>query len=101
MTVLVENTAKDEQLICRHRLSLLIENGERIFLFDVGLDNAPLWKSICSGYRLPFFPTYIMTTAGGLPHLVQTNPYLPIHLHWSAIDEHKNADGKDIGLDKV
>ena len=45
-------------------LSLLTENGERIFLFDVGLDNAPLWKSICPGYNLPFFPTDIMTTAG-------------------------------------
>ena len=106
ITVLVENTAKDEPFICRHGLSLLIESGELTFLFDAGPDNALLENAASLGIDLSRVSFAVLSHGhydhgGGLPHLVRMNPRLPVYLRRSAFDDQRNADGKDIGLDQA
>ena len=105
VTVLLENTGRDDHLICRHGLSLLIESGDRICLFDAGPDDAFLQNADHLGVDLSKAQFAVLSHGhydhgGGLPALARAYPDLPIYLRRAAFGDCRNGTGKYIGLEE-
>ena len=104
ITVLVENTAKNEPFICRHGLSLLIESGELTFLFDAGPDNALLENAASLGINLSGISFAVLSHGhydhgGGLLRFLERNRRAKVYVNQNAFGCHCNGTGKYIGLD--
>ena len=85
ITALVENTTCQEQLICEHGLSLLIEGPEATILFDTGPGPHFLQNADKMGIDLLHLDAVAISHphcdhAGGLLDLLQNRP-LPRHLY--------------------
>ncbi len=103
--VLLENTAADPGLICRHGLSMLLESKGTRFLFDSGPDDSFLKNAEAMGVDLSDISFAVLSHGhydhgGGLPFLVHLFPDLPVFLRGTAFGDQRNVSGKYIGLDE-
>ena len=106
ITVLAENTACREDLMCEHGLSLFIETGKHRILFDAGQTDAFAENAAKLGIDLKAADLAILSHghydhSGGLACFLNENSSAPVYLHREAFVPHFNADGKYIGVDPI
>ena len=104
ITALMENTAGRPDVVAEHGLSLLVETGSRTVLFDMGPSGAFADNAATLGADLSRVDVAVVSHGhydhgGGLPVFLQLNDHAPVYLSRRAFEEHRNATGKDIGLD--
>lgn len=104
VTVLAENTAASENLICEHGLSLYIETGDKKILFDMGQTDAFARNARILGIDLAQVDFAVLSHghydhSGGLGHFLEINPTAPVYLSPHAFGPHYNAAKKYIGMD--
>lgn len=106
ITVLTENTAKDDSFKCEHGLSLYIETNGKKILFDAGQSDIFLKNSKTLGINLGTVDLCILSHGhydhgGGLKYFLEINNTAPIYINEHAFEPHYNVKGKYIGLDPV
>ncbi|MBN2468499.1 MAG: MBL fold metallo-hydrolase [Deltaproteobacteria bacterium] len=85
LTTLVENTASKGSLRAEHGLSVLVETGQEVMLFDTGQTDALLHNAEVLGMDLSRIGTVVLSHghydhAGGLPYLAAlTKPVVYAH----------------------
>lgn len=103
ITILLENTACDTQLLCEHGLSLYVETGGRRLLFDMGqtgafADNAAKLGADLSRVDLAVLSHGHYDHGGGLPRFLQENTSAKVYVNRHAFEPHYNGAGNYIGL---
>lgn len=103
VSVLIENTAHDPSLVAEHGLSLYIETGDHVFLFDTGATGAFVSNARRMGLDLGKVDALILSHGhydhgGGLEAFLACNATAPVYLSAHAFGGHYNGAGKDIGL---
>ncbi len=106
ITVLTENTAKNENFKCEHGLSLYIETNDKKILFDAGQSDIFLKNSKTLGIDLGTVDLCILSHGhydhgGGLKYFLEINNNAPIYINEHAFEPHYNGKGKYIGLNPV
>lgn len=106
ITVLTENTAKNENFKCEHGLSLYIETNDKKILFDAGQSDIFLKNSKTLGIYLGTVDLCILSHGhydhgGGLKYFLEINNNAPIYINEHAFEPHYNGKGKYIGLNPV
>ncbi len=106
ITVLTENTAKNENFKCEHGLSLYIETNGKKILFDAGQSDIFLKNSKTLGIDLGTADLCILSHGhydhgGGLKYFLEINNNAPIYINEHAFEPHYNGKGKYIGLNPV
>lgn len=108
ITVLVENTAKDEKLKSQHGLSLYIETESHNILFDLGEDNLFLENAKSLGKEIEKVDVVIISHGhydhgGGIEYFLKANKKAKVYVSSEAFKAFysKRIDGKYeyIGLD--
>lgn len=104
LTVLMENTACRDGLVCEHGLSLCIEaNGQRI-LFDAGQTGAFADNAERLGIDLNQVDLCVLSHGhydhgGGLRRFLEINDHAKVYVSRHAFGDYYNAGEKYIGLD--
>lgn len=103
ITALIENTASKEGVIPQHGLSLYIEAAGRHILFDMGQDDLFLRNAQALGVDVRRVDAAVLSHGhydhgGGLSFFLQANTDAPVYVSRYAFEEHRNKEGKDIGL---
>ncbi|MDD6051422.1 MAG: MBL fold metallo-hydrolase [Clostridiales bacterium] len=104
LTVLMENTACRDEMVCEHGLSLYIEaNGQRI-LFDAGQTGAFADNAERLGIDLRQVDLCVLSHGhydhgGGLGHFLEINDHAKVYVSRHAFGDYYNAEEKYIGLD--
>jgi len=93
ITVLVENTTKDETLKPKHGLSIYIETNKHNVLFDLGPDGTYLDNARKLGIDLSEVDTLVISHGhfdhgGALASFLQVNDKAKIYLHRQAFEPH-------------
>ena len=106
ITVLTENTAKNDSFKCEHGLSLYIKTNDKKILFDAGQSDIFLKNSKTLGIDLRTVDLCILSHGhydhgGGLKYFLEINNTAPIYINENAFEPHYNGKGKYIGLDPV
>lgn len=108
LTVLIENTTREEALISEHGLSIYIETTGHRLLMDTGASSALMENARTLGIDLTGVDTVILSHGhydhgGGLLAFASQNDTADIYLRESALEKHCRptmAGMKDIGLDE-
>lgn len=108
VTVLMENTSRDERLIAEHGLSIYVETRRHRLLVDTGaspafLENARALGIDLSGVDLVILSHGHYDHGGGILAFAERYPSVPIYLRENATERHCRPDGegiKEIGLDR-
>lgn len=103
ITALIENTALKEGITPQHGLSLYIEAAGRHILFDMGQNDLFLRHAQELGVDIRRVDAAVLSHGhydhgGGLAAFLQANEKAPVYVSRYAFEEHRNKDGKDIGL---
>lgn len=106
LVTLIENFTACCELQSEHGLSLYLEIGDQKVLFDAGQSAAFADNAVKLGIDLTAVDAAILSHGhydhgGGLKCFREINPEAPIYLSRHAFGVHKNAGGKDIGLDRA
>lgn len=104
--VLIENTARDPELIAEHGLSLYIEAAGKRILFDAGRGEAFSENAKKLGVGLASVDLCVLSHghydhSGGLLRFLETNDHAPVYVNERAFEPHHSADGRDIGVDPL
>ncbi|MCH3942281.1 MAG: MBL fold metallo-hydrolase [Atopobiaceae bacterium] len=104
VTALMENTAGRPGVVAEHGLSLLVETGSHVVLFDMGQSGAFASNAAVLGVDLSQVDVAVISHGhydhgGGLPAFLELNDHASIYVNRRAFEEHRNAAGKGIGLD--
>jgi len=104
ITVLMENTACRDDLVCEHGLSLYIEAASKRILFDAGqtgafADNAEKLGVDLSQVDLCILSHGHYDHGGGLKRFLEVNDHAPIYVSRHAFGDYYNGEEKYIGLD--
>ena len=102
--VLMENTRSSPVYCAEHGLSLYLETGGHKVLFDAGQSGAFAENAQKMGVDLAAVDAAVLSHGhydhgGGLRAFLAVNDHAPVYCSRYAFDEHRNAAGKDIGLD--
>jgi len=105
IVVLCENTARDEEIIAEHGLSLYIETDSHKILFDMGqtdafYQNAKRLKVDLAEVDIAVLSHGHYDHGGGLAKFLEVNDKAQIYMSRYAFGEHYNGTEKYIGLDK-
>lgn len=105
ITVLVENTSLNDEIIAEHGLSLYIESGNKKILFDMGQSDAFLKNAEKLGVDLCAIDFAVLSHGhydhgGGVEAFLSVNKKAPVYLTETAFGDYYNASQKYIGLDK-
>ena len=103
VTVLSENTSAKSDICCEHGLSLFIETGSRVLLFDTGQGGLFAENAAKLGVDLSSVDIAVLSHGhydhgGGLPRFLELNDTAPVYLSRYAFEPHYNAKGSYIGL---
>ena len=103
ITMLVENTTKDENFGCEHGLSLYIETQKHKILFDMGQTDLFFENAKKMGIDLSTVDIAILSHGhydhgGGLEKFLEINSKAKVYLSRYAFEPHFNGE-KYIGLD--
>ena len=103
LTVLMENTAARDDLVCEHGLSLYIEAAGQRILFDAGQTAAFADNAGKLGVDLTEVDLCILSHGhydhgGGLQRFLAVNDHAPVYLSQHAFGAHYNGTAKYIGL---
>lgn len=101
--VLIENTARDPELIAEHGLSLYIEAAGKRILFDAGRGEAFSENAKKLGVGLASVDLCVLSHghydhSGGLMRFLELNHHAPVYMHRRAADPHYNGTVKYIGI---
>lgn len=104
LVTLMENSTGRPDLTAEHGLSLYIETGSKKILFDAGqssafADNAEKLGVDPAAVDFAVLSHGHYDHGGGLKRFRESNPAAPIYLSRYAFDCHRNASGRDIGLE--
>lgn len=105
ITVLCENTAKNESFIAEHGLSLFLECEGGKILFDMGQTDAFSKNAEQLGVCLDDVDLAILSHGhydhgGGIGRFFALNAHAPLYLSGSAFGEHYHGKERYIGLDR-
>lgn len=105
ITVLTENTSACG-LPCEHGLSLYIETSDHMILFDAGqsglfAENAEALGVDLSAVDLAVLSHGHYDHSGGIKRFLAQNDKAPVYMSRYAFEPHRNASGKDIGVDPL
>ena len=105
ITVLTENTTKNENLIAEHGLSLFIETEKHKILFDMGQTDAFALNAEKLGIDLKAADIAVLSHGhydhgGGIRKFLEINKNAKVYLNENAFGNHYNGSEKYIGLDK-
>ena len=100
---LMENTTCREDLCCEHGLSLYLETGDHIILFDAGQSGAFAENGEKMGVDLQKVDFAVLSHGhydhgGGLARFLEINQKAPVYVSSYAFEPHYSANGY-IGLD--
>ena len=103
ITALIENTTAKTGVAAQHGLSLYIETAGRRLLFDMGQDDLFLRNAQVLGVDIRRVDAAVLSHGhydhgGGLESFLQVNLNAPVFVSRYAFEEHRNPEGKDIGL---
>ena len=103
--VLMENTSDDPDYIAEHGLSLYIETSGHRILFDTGQTDSFAVNAQKMGIDLSQVDIAIISHGhydhgGGLKKFLSLNENAKIYINCHAFENHGNAAGKYIGLDR-
>lgn len=106
VTVLSENTVRDDRLQAEHGLSLYIETGGRRLLFDMGQSSRFADHARMLGVDLRTVDTAVLSHGhydhgGGLRTFLEQNETAPVYVSRFAFGAHYNGTEKYIGLDRT
>ena len=101
---LVENTAKNPNLIAEHGLSIYIETDHHKLLVDTGSSDALLHNAHALGIDLTQVDTVILSHghydhSGGILPFTARNPNAKIYMQRKALDDYYHGE-RYIGIDK-
>lgn len=104
ITALVENTAADRRFGAEHGLSLYIETGVHILLFDMGQTGLFAENAAKLGVDLRDVDIAVLSHGhydhgGGLKRFLEINQSAPVYMSRHAFEPHYNATGRYNGLD--
>ena len=104
ITVLLENTARSQDVAAEHGLSLYIEANRRRILFDMGQTDLFARNAEALGVDLSAVDTAILSHGhydhgGGLDTFLAVNHTAPVYLSRHAFGRYFNGTNKYIGLD--
>ncbi len=104
ISVLVENTSSEQEILSEHGLSLYIETGEQNILFDTGQSDAFAENADRMGIDLSKADMAILSHGhydhgGGLKRFLEINQTAPVYVSRHAFMPHYNGTEKYIGLD--
>lgn len=105
ITVLVENTSLNDEIIAEHGLSLYIESGNKKILFDMGQSDAFIKNAEKLDVDLCAIDFAVLSHGhydhgGGVEAFLSVNKKAPVYLTETAFGDYYNASQKYIGLDK-
>lgn len=105
ITVLCENTASSQSLVCEHGLSLMIETDDQKILFDFGQTDAFFRNAQALGISVCDVDFAVLSHGhydhgGGMNTFFEHNHTAPVYLSRYAFGEYFNAQQKYIGLDQ-
>ena len=103
LTVLIENTASREDLICEHGLSLYLEAAGKRILFDAGQSDAFAGNAARLGVDLKNVDLAILSHGhydhgGGMAAFLSINDHAPLYAHEKAFGRHFSGSEREIGL---
>ena len=103
ITVLAENTAKTNDFLAEHGLSLLINSNGKNILFDCGQTDAFIKNAKTLGIDLSIVDFLVLSHGhydhgGGLKDFLKVNKTAKLYLPKNAFDKHYNGSEKYIGL---
>ena len=106
IVALMENTSERPDCCTEHGLSLYLETCGHKILFDTGQSSAFDENADTLGVDLAAVDLAVLSHGhydhgGGLGTFLTRNEKAPVYLSKHAFEEHLNADGKDIGLDRT
>ena len=106
ITVLAENTAKTNNFLAEHGLSLLIDSNGKNILFDCGQTDAFIKNAKTLGVDLSCVDFLVLSHGhydhgGGLNDFLKINKTAKVYLSKNAFDKHYNGREKYIGLSPV
>lgn len=104
ITVLIENTTRDERLAAEHGLSLFVETSRETILFDSGRSGAFADNAVKLGVDLEKVDLAVLSHGhydhgGGLFRFLARNGEARIYMNENAFGRHLNRKGEYIGLD--
>lgn len=104
ISVLVENTSSEQEILSEHGLSLYIETEEHKILFDTGQSDAFAENADRMGIDLSKADMAILSHGhydhgGGLKRFLEINPTASVYVNRHAFMPHYNGTEKYIGLD--
>jgi 7,8-dihydropterin-6-yl-methyl-4-(beta-D-ribofuranosyl)aminobenzene 5'-phosphate synthase len=107
VTTLVEDTARDPDLLAEHGLAFWIEAGSSNILFDTGQGQALEHNASRLGISLQLTEAVVLSHGhydhtGGLEHVLQASPVAKVYAHPAAFQAKyiRNSDGtaREIGI---
>lgn len=106
ITVLLENTAAQENILSEHGLSLYIQTDDHNILFDMGQTDAFARNAEALGIDLrdvdiAFLSHGHYDHGGGLTRFLEINDHAPVYLNRRAFGEYYHSPEKYIGLAKA
>lgn len=106
ITVLIENSNPNNNLICEHGLSLFIQTENKNILFDFGQTDAIIENAQKLGVDLKSVDLAILSHghydhSGGIKAFLSVNDKAPVYMHENCFNEHFNGTSKYIGIDKT
>lgn len=104
ITVLMENTTRDECLLAEHGLSLYLETEKHRILFDMGQTDAFAQNAQRLGVDLHSVDMAILSHGhydhgGGIRRFFELNEKAPVYLSVHAFGAHYHGEDRYIGLD--
>lgn len=104
ITVLLENTLRDECLTAEHGLSLYLETEKHRILFDMGQTDAFAQNAQQLGINLQDVDIAVLSHGhydhgGGISRFLELNEKAPVYLSAHAFGPHYHGEDKYIGLD--
>lgn len=104
ITVLIENTRGERNLLPEHGLSLYIETGEHRILFDAGRSTRFSANARILGVSLADVDFAVLSHGhydhgNGFWCFMRKNQHAKIYVNPAALLPHYNASGKEIGVD--
>ncbi len=105
ITVLIEDSKLNDNLVCEHGLSLFVETESHKVLFDAGATDKFAKNAKTLGIDLKTADVAVLSHGhydhgGGLTEFAKINSQALIYIKDSAFEEHLNGLGKNIGIDR-